>query len=102
MHFAIQLVAKQESVKHLSLLDLCWLSLVDVQILEMEGMPTPEEVPQILQIVNDYLRNCSSQTNTFDYSRTEGLKLPWNQLDKKFYCEQVKIKSLSAVVPFGY
>ncbi|KAF4091463.1 hypothetical protein AMELA_G00037200 [Ameiurus melas] len=58
------------------------------KILEMEGMPTPEEVPQILQIVNDYLRNCTSQTNTFGYSPTEGLKLPWNQLNEKFNCEQ--------------
>lgn len=53
-------------------------------------MATPEEVPQILNIVDDYLRGCSSQSNTFGSLPTESLKLPWNQLDEKFNCEQVK------------
>lgn len=65
-------------------------SLVDVQILEMEGMVIPEEVPQILQIVDDYLRDCSSQTDTFGSSSSEGLTLPWKQMEEKFTCEQVK------------
>lgn len=76
----------------MTFLDFCWfLSLVHVQILEMEGMATPEEVPQILQIVDDYLRDCSSQTNTFGSPPTEGLKLPWTQLKEKINCEQVKM-----------
>ncbi|MCI4379919.1 hypothetical protein PGIGA_G00233940 [Pangasianodon gigas] len=58
------------------------------KILEMEGMAIPEEVPQILQIVDDYLKDCSSQTNTFSSTPTEGLKLHWSQLDEKFNCEQ--------------
>lgn len=90
MHFVIQPVIKQESVKYLSLLDLCWLSLVDVQILEMGGMATPEEVPQILQIVDDYLRDCSSQTNTCGSPPTKGLNFLGNQLEKTVNCEQVK------------
>ncbi|XP_060741488.1 LON peptidase N-terminal domain and RING finger protein 1 isoform X2 [Tachysurus vachellii] len=58
------------------------------EILEMEGMVTPEEVPQILQTVGDYLRDCSSQTDTFGSPPTEGLKLPWKQMEDKFPCEQ--------------
>ncbi|KAF5895368.1 LON peptidase N-terminal domain and RING finger protein 1-like, partial [Clarias magur] len=58
------------------------------KILEMEGMATPEEVPQILQIVDDYLRDCSSQTTTFGSPPTDDLKLPLNQLDTPFNCEQ--------------
>ncbi|XP_053362461.1 LON peptidase N-terminal domain and RING finger protein 1 isoform X3 [Clarias gariepinus] len=58
------------------------------KILEMEGMATPEEVPQILQIADDYLRDCSSQTNTLGSPSTDDLKLPLNQLDMTFNCEQ--------------
>ncbi|KAF7707266.1 LON peptidase N-terminal domain and RING finger protein 1 isoform X1 [Silurus meridionalis] len=58
------------------------------KILEMEGMATPEEVPQILQIVDDYLRDCSSQNNKSGSLPTNGLKLPWNQVDVKLNCEQ--------------
>lgn len=55
----------------------------------MEGMDTPEEVPQILKIVDDYLRHCSTQTNAFDSPPTENQKLFWNQPEEKLKCEQV-------------
>ncbi|XP_060783675.1 LON peptidase N-terminal domain and RING finger protein 1 isoform X2 [Neoarius graeffei] len=58
------------------------------KILDMEGMATPEEVSQILQIVDDYLQDCSSQTNNSGSPLSESLNLPWNQLDKTVKCEQ--------------
>ncbi|TSQ81044.1 LON peptidase N-terminal domain and RING finger protein 1 [Bagarius yarrelli] len=58
------------------------------KILDMEGLATPDEVPQTLQMVDDYLRDWSSQTNRFGSSPTESLKLPSNQLEEKFTCKQ--------------
>lgn len=65
-------------------------SLVDIQILEMEGVAIPEEVPQILKIVDDFLRDYNSQTNALGSPPTGSLKLSWNQVEEKFNCEQVK------------
>ncbi|XP_058253137.1 LON peptidase N-terminal domain and RING finger protein 1 isoform X2 [Hemibagrus wyckioides] len=76
------------------------------KILEMEGTVIPEEVPQILQIVDDYLRDCSSQTDTFGSSSSEGLKLPWKQMEEKFTCEQttsqVKHNSSNECQPMSF
>ncbi|XP_062855931.1 LON peptidase N-terminal domain and RING finger protein 1 [Trichomycterus rosablanca] len=56
------------------------------KILETEGLVVPEEVPQILDAVNEYLREFYCSTGSS--GSTDGLQLSWNHSKEKADCQQ--------------
>ncbi|XP_017553843.1 LON peptidase N-terminal domain and RING finger protein 1 isoform X1 [Pygocentrus nattereri] len=64
------------------------------KILEAEGMAVPEEVPRILQVVAEYLRDPSPITSSVGPSLAEGLQCSLKQLEERAgYEEQTQTAS---------
>ncbi|XP_036424897.1 LON peptidase N-terminal domain and RING finger protein 1 isoform X1 [Colossoma macropomum] len=64
------------------------------KILEAEGMAVPEEVPRILQVVAEYLRDPSPITSSVGPSLSEGLQCSLKQLEERAdYEEQTQTAS---------
>ncbi len=58
-----------------------WYSLIRMQILEAEGMAVPEEVPQILHVVSEYLQNPCPITSSVSPSCPDGQRYSHNNAE---------------------